>query len=203
MCSGNRGLEQGLHVLRERGVMRGHIQRVEVHHRGVGTPAVQARADLPKVQLRRGEVDRKPPRCEEQGHVQQLVQVTLRRERHRHDGHGGGIHPPGWRRPWIGSVGRSRRRRGTAVHDGTCRVRLRGGAVPRHHLDARSHPRHLFLPWILFPSAPLWGCGSTGHLIGFLESGRSMAQRGELGRQLPLRGPLKALEADIHHANAM
>ncbi|AQK76308.1 RING/U-box superfamily protein [Zea mays] len=30
-----------------------------------------------------------------------------------------------------------------------------------------------------------------------------MAQRGELGRQLPLRGPLKALEADIHHANAM
>ncbi|KAL6639097.1 hypothetical protein ACP70R_022827 [Stipagrostis hirtigluma subsp. patula] len=30
-----------------------------------------------------------------------------------------------------------------------------------------------------------------------------MPQRGEFGRQLPLRGPLKALEADIHHANAM
>jgi hypothetical protein len=30
-----------------------------------------------------------------------------------------------------------------------------------------------------------------------------MAQRSDLGRQLPLRGPLKALEADIHHANAM
>ena len=29
------------------------------------------------------------------------------------------------------------------------------------------------------------------------------AHRGDLGRQLPLRGPLKALEADIHHANAM
>jgi len=39
--------------------------------------------------------------------------------------------------------------------------------------------------------------------IEFLE-GRSMAaHRGDLGRQLPLRGPLKALEADIHHANAM
>ncbi|KAL6897332.1 hypothetical protein ACP4OV_007028 [Aristida adscensionis] len=30
-----------------------------------------------------------------------------------------------------------------------------------------------------------------------------MPRRCELGRQLPLRGPLKALEADIHHANAM
>jgi hypothetical protein len=56
--------------------VRGHIQRVEVHRRCVGPPAVQARADLPEVRLRRGEVDRKPPRCEEQGQVQQLVQVT-------------------------------------------------------------------------------------------------------------------------------
>jgi hypothetical protein len=30
-----------------------------------------------------------------------------------------------------------------------------------------------------------------------------MVQRGELGRQLPLREPLKAIEADIHHGNAM
>lgn len=60
--------------------MRGHIQRVEVHRRGVGPPAVQARADLPEARLRRGKVDRKPPRCEEQGQVQQLVQVTLRRD---------------------------------------------------------------------------------------------------------------------------
>uniref|UniRef100_A0A0D3GPJ4 RING-type domain-containing protein n=1 Tax=Oryza barthii TaxID=65489 RepID=A0A0D3GPJ4_9ORYZ len=30
-----------------------------------------------------------------------------------------------------------------------------------------------------------------------------MPERSELGRQLPLRGPLKALEADIHHANTI
>uniref|UniRef100_A0A0D9WXK6 RING-type domain-containing protein n=1 Tax=Leersia perrieri TaxID=77586 RepID=A0A0D9WXK6_9ORYZ len=30
-----------------------------------------------------------------------------------------------------------------------------------------------------------------------------MPERSELGQQLPLRGPLKALEADIHHANTM
>ncbi|PWZ24301.1 hypothetical protein Zm00014a_008954 [Zea mays] len=59
---------------------------------------------------------------------------------------------------------------------------------------------------VLQDLVPLWlpcGGGFDWAPNRFLESGRSMAQRGELGRQLPLRGPLKALEADIHHANAM
>jgi len=45
---------------------------------------VQARAGLPEVRLRRGEVDGEPPRREQQGEVQELVRVALRRERHRH-----------------------------------------------------------------------------------------------------------------------
>ena len=47
-------------------------------------PQPWRRAGLPEVRLRRGEVDEEPPRREQQGEVQELVQVALRRERHHH-----------------------------------------------------------------------------------------------------------------------
>jgi hypothetical protein len=45
---------------------------------------VEAHTGLLEVRLRRGEVDGEPSRREQQGEVQELVQVALHREQHRH-----------------------------------------------------------------------------------------------------------------------
>ncbi|KQK14828.1 hypothetical protein BRADI_1g18822v3 [Brachypodium distachyon] len=94
--AGAEGLEERLHVRRERGRRSGVRVRARVRRDGEGAeadggevvvvaPAVEARAGLAEVRLRRGEVDGDPARGEEEGEVEELVQVALRRERDRHD----------------------------------------------------------------------------------------------------------------------
>ncbi|BAT03049.1 Os07g0660466, partial [Oryza sativa Japonica Group] len=92
------GLEEGHHVARERGrgvggrgcVPAGDVECAEADggeaERARGVPAVHPRAGLPEVRLRRGVVHGEAARREQHGQVEELVQVTLRRERHRHDG---------------------------------------------------------------------------------------------------------------------
>ncbi|WVZ86798.1 hypothetical protein U9M48_033529 [Paspalum notatum var. saurae] len=93
---GGEGLEHGHEVVRERrrrggvrrrGVVLSDVEVVELDGaERAGVPAVHARARLADVRRRRRVVHEEAPRREQQRQVQQLVQVALRRERHRHHG---------------------------------------------------------------------------------------------------------------------